>query len=193
MSDFWQQMANSVSGPSKIKEGDHLFALQSLEWFKTERFGHAVVAKLLVVESTSYPVGSQADKAWFVQGESPDKAMAQLKEFIAALLDIADPAKIAEQGQALMSDAQPGRGMQIRCTAEKKTARNKSQYVLVTWSHVPGQTAQSVEQMRAYLNSRSTAPAPAAAPTPAAPPAVAPAAPAAGPGLPASLASLGLK
>jgi hypothetical protein len=185
-------MANANSGPSKVKEGDHLFALQSFEWFKTERHGHAVSAKLVVLESTSHPVGALVDNAWFVQGESPEKAMAKMKEFIAALLDIADPVQLAAQGEALMSAEQPGRGMQIRCSAEKKTSRNKTTFIQLSWSHVPGQNAQSVAQVRAYLDSRApVAPAAPTFPAAAAPPVASPA-PAA-PGLPASLAGLGLK
>ena len=188
-----------------IAAGNHSLVLANYEQKNTEK-GPCVFAYFVYAQSSDAAlVGSLCTKMWkLYPGKFPDsldKELGDMKAFVIALGGTDDPAQVASSGTALLAQ-NAGRGMVIKCNG---VPNSKGNYVATYFDHVKNQTAESIAQCLAQLETSAPmslftkqAPAQVAAPPAAAAPASnflgteapAPAAPVAAPASPFNIPGL---
>lgn len=160
----------------RIAEGEHTLALGIFEEKSTAENGIIYASDLVVIDSTGqHKPGEIVGLAFFVSAPESwkrEKEWAKLNAFIRELTGQADKNERAKQADALLHPTMPGRGILIKVIGKTKpahtikkgprTGQMSEPFVDLTFAHVPGQQAEQIARVRAYVDSKMPAPVAAA-------------------------------
>jgi hypothetical protein len=191
--DIFTQIAtaSATRGGQYIKDGAYRYIIEKC-WLENKQNGLCFGMEFAVKTSAKNhatidpdPVGASVSN---VQNFKHKSATGNVKAFVLAALGLEEhavsDADFAATLQQIVSEAQPLRGMEVDNITYRQLTRDKTkELVLCRFSHVPGQTAESVAANRAKLDAGQREQAPAApAPLMGNPPQVAYQPPPAAPG-----------
>jgi hypothetical protein len=157
--------AAASNGGNYIKDGRYTFAVTKIE-FAEKKVGACFIAEFRVLEAAATEdgvapnaVGSTCSMVQPI--DKFDSAAGNVKSFICALAG-ADPKTVTEDEfvetlDELAGEANPGRGMLIKCeTYRKLTKKGDKTLVLPRWEHV-SQDEKSIEATRKKLDATEKA------------------------------------
>lgn len=180
-----------------IKGGRHVLAVSEFKMIPTDDAGPAVALRAVVLETNNpaeHPVGSQVERRFTInagpkfQGDKGDRVWGELKNCVAAMFGMPnntpqEQQQVFERWFSFMAyadtnpEAHQLRGLVVICNATFKPPRQKKNaapgemtkaFTETTFEHVPGQSEQSMAQLRGiveqHLQNPPAPPAPVAAP-----------------------------
>jgi len=193
------QLANAQPVSNRIPfitAGDHVLAVVKYATTKSTKYGDGLGCTLLVMQSTTIKPGSLVFEAWYPgkpqkfpgSNQEVDRAC----DFAQKLFGVDAPTASGYIGELLANeDAQPAKGILIKCNANEKPATATAKaFTHRNWEHIP-QTAEQIKGQRSIVDQQAqnptpAAPAPVAAPASFGAPAQAPAPQFAAPSAPAN-------
>lgn len=165
--DLFTQIANAALPSSRgdeIPDGEHVLALKAFYEKATESAGTILAADFVVVQSSSLTPGKDVGCGFFINGTlfvgHAVREKGRVRAFAQALLGIADQQQLAKEGAALLQRHQPGRGILVKCYAQRRAAKKKKDGTMgaaftdLTWEHVGNQTPDAIRSTRAQIESR---------------------------------------
>lgn len=156
--EIFQKMANAEPPGEnfiRIATGQHLLALKDYAIVPTQRFGKAVEAQFVTMESTFHDRGTIVQNRWFVSRQTQfgkDFEAGRAMQFVLILLGLSDSNAAAANAQALCGPEKPGRGILIRAFGNAMKTKEGKDFVAVNWKHVEGQTPESIKQNRVFVD-----------------------------------------
>ena len=180
-----------------IRGGRHVLAVSEFKMIPTDSDGPAVALRAVVLDTnnpTEHPVGSVVERRFTInaapkfQGDKGERVWGELKNAVAAMLGM--PSSTPQEQQQVFErwfefmayaeanqEAHQLRGLVVICNATHRPPRQKKNaapgemtkaFTETVFEHVPGQSAQSMAQIRAQVEHYLQNP-PAPPPTPAQP------------------------